>query len=695
MLDLSRRTALLLIAILLALPALAKPATVPPFPEKDLMTVGVYYYPEHWEEAQWDRDFAKMEELGFEFVHMGEFAWTFMEPEDGKFDFAWLDRAVEFAARHHLRVVLCTPTPCPPAWLAESHPEIFLVREDGRKYEHGSRANNALHDPTFRRYSERVITELAKRYGKNPAVVGWQLDNEPNSPPDFSPSSQQAFREWLRARYKTIDALNREWGTAFWSLRYNDFDQIRISNTSLLYGPNPHAVLDFHRFMADTTGEFLNWQAALLRRHTAPSQWITSNFICTIGGSDPRRATDLDFTSFTLYPVSGGKNLGDEGFRLGWPDGMQWGGAFYRPIKGATGVMELQPGQVNWSWVNPQPMPGVVRMWLWNAFAVGCSFACTYRYRQPLYGSEQYHNAIIGTDGVTPSPGGLEYARVIREIKDLRGKYDARATPPAGYTARATAILWSHENLWNIDQQKQTNAWDTWGHMFRYMESAESCGAPVDVVGEDRDLSKYPVVIAPAYQLVDAQLVEKWTRYVENGGNLVLTCRTAQKQRNGQLWEGPWAAPILPLIGAKIRLFDLLRDDVKANVAMKGTSYPWYVWGDVLDPGEGTEALATYADQFYAGAAAVTYRRVGKGSVTYVGVHTRDGRLEHEVLREVYARANVPVASYPDGVYVNWRDGFWVAVNYSSTPAEIPLPKGAEVLVGANPLGPADVLVWR
>lgn len=665
------------------------------FPAKELMSIGVYYYPEHWSPEQWDRDFAKMAEMGFEFVHMGEFAWAFLEPEEGKFDFAWLDKAINLAVRHRLRVVLCTPTPCPPAWMGEKYPESFLVGADGRRREHGSRGNNALADPNYLRLSERVISELAKRYGRNPAVWGWQLDNEPMAQPDYSPSAQQAFRDWLKARYKTIEVLNREWGAAFWSLTYNSFAQVRIPNPGYLYGVSPHATLDFRRFTADQTGKFLNWQTALLRRHTAPSQWITTNYIATIGSSDPRRSTDIDFTSFTLYPVSGGGNLGEDGFRLGWQHGMAFGNAFYKPIKGVTGVMELQPGQVNWANINPQPMPGAVRMWLWHAFAAGSSFACTYRFRQPLYGSEQYHYGIIRTDGVTPSQGGLEFQQVAREMQTLRGKYDAAAKPPASYTARRTAILWNHENLWNIDQQKQTSLWDTWGHTFRYMENAKAGGAPLEFISEAQDFSPYPVLIAPAYQLLDEELVRKWTRYVEQGGHLVLTCRSGQKKRNGQLWEARWAEPIYSLIGAEVSFFDLLPNDKSAEVRMNSIASQWNVWADVLKPMTGTESLAQYSNQYYAGQSAVTYRKLGKGSVTYVGVHSKDGRLEKEVLREVYKRAGIATENYPEGIFVEWRDGFWVGVNYSSRTVEMTLPQAAEILLGSKTLKPAEVVVWR
>jgi beta-galactosidase len=190
-------------------------------------------------------------------------------------------------------------------------------------------------------------------------------------------------------------------------------------------------------------------------------------------------------------------------------------------------------------------------------------------------------------------------------------------------------------------------------------------------------------------------LVRKWTRYAEAGGHLVLTARTGQKKRNGQLWEARWAEPIYPLIGAEVSFFDALLEDGRGEVTAGGTTHSWNVWADVLKPLAGTETLAQYSNQFYAGQAAVTYRRLGKGSVTYIGVQTKDGKLERQVLREVYRRAGLSTEDYPEGVYADWRDGFWVAVNSSSKPAELSLPAGAEVLYGTRPLKPADVLVWR
>ena len=667
------------------------------FPKSDLMKLGVYYYPEHWPEVQWDRDFRKMAELDFEFTHFGEFAWAFLEPSEGKFEFAWLDRAIDLAAKHGLKVILCTPTPCPPAWMGEKYPEIYLVRADGRRLEHGTRANGSLANDVYISFTKRIVTELARRYGGDPRVWGWQLDNEPSAPSDYSPSARTKFQAWLKRKYGTVEAMNAAWGGSFWSTKYDRFEQVLIPNEGL-FGEDalsPHALLDFRRFTADTQAAFLHLQRDILREHIRPEQWITTNYINVIDSADPRRTGRLDFASFTMYPVRGEKNLGELGFRLGSPYRLAFATDFYRSIKGITGVMELQPGQVNWAPVNPQPQPGAVRMWLWHAFAGGCSFACTYRFRQPRFGSELYHAGIVGPDGVTPSRGGLEYSSVAAEMKKLRTLYDPKAVLPARLASRRTAILWSHDVMWDLEIHKQTLLWDTWDHRFKLMAAAKALGAPLDYIGEEEAFDRYPFLIAPAYQLVDAALVEKWRRYAEGGGHLILTCRTGQKDKNGQLPEAPWAGMIAPLIGAEVEMSDGLLPDSRGRVRMEGAGYEWNRWADVLKPRQGTDTLAVYADQFYAGKPAVVMRAVGRGTVTYIGVDTVDGRLEKDVLRKVYGRAGAQIEAYPPGVYVEWRDGFFVAVNYSSAAFAVPLRPGSAVILGSNPLPPAGVLVWR
>jgi beta-galactosidase len=357
--------------------------------------------------------------------------------------------------------------------------------------------------------------------------------------------------------------------------------------------------------------------------------------------------------------------------------------------------MELQPGQVNWGEVNPQPYPGAVYLWIMRAFGAGSKLVCTYRYREALSGAELYHYGLVGTDGVTPTSGGLQYSQAERDIALLRQNYKPGAKEPAAYTARRAALLYNVENRWDLDNHKQTERWDTMEHLLRYYRGLKRLGCPVDVITEDKDFTKYPFLVAPACQLVDTNLIQRWTRYAENGGNLVLTCRTGQKDRRGHLWEAPWAAPIHGLIGASISFYDVLPKPYQARVKAGDKVYDWAVWGEILAPREGTTTLAQYADQFYEGKTAAITRKLGKGSVTYIGVESLGSELETDLLRGVFDRAGVKVESFDDGFTVDWRDGFWVATNFTEKKQAAPIPPGAKILVGPRELPPAGVAVWQ
>ena len=552
------------------------------FNDKDLTLTGAYYYPEHWDESQWERDLKQMHELGFEFTHFAEFAWAQLEPQEGVYDFSWLDRAVALAAKYDLKVVMCTSTATPPVWLSRKYPEILLKSEDGTVQDHGARQHASFASPVYRKLAYRMIEELARHYGNDSRIIGWQLDNEPAVQFDYNQAAEEAFREFLKEKYHyNIQELNAAWGTAFWSEVYSRFEEITLPKTAQMF-MNHHQILDYRRFAAKQTNDFLNEQCRLIKKY-AKNQWVTTNYIPDYDKGHIGGSKDLDFVSYTRYMVYGdNEGIGRRGYRVGNPLRIAMANDFFRPVNGTYGVMELQPGQVNWGSINPQPLPGAVRLWLWSVFAGGSDFICTYRYRQPLYGTEQYHYGIVGTDGVTVTPGGREYEQFMKEIRLLRKDYCPKEDKPETYLKRKTAILWNPENYWSIDRQKQNATWNTFAHVDKYYRTLKSYAAPVDFISEEKDFSQYPVMIVPAYQLADKKLVARWKKYVEEGGNLVLTCRTAQKDRFGRLPEAPFGSMIDELTGNHIEFYDLLLSQDPGQVKMDGKVYTWNTWGEIL-----------------------------------------------------------------------------------------------------------------
>lgn len=670
-------------------------------PSKSIMPIGAYYYPEHWSADQWERDINKIAALGFEFTHFAEFAWAKMEPENGKFNFEWLDKCVEIAHNAGLKVIMCTPSPTPPVWLTQKHPEILVKQENGFSVKHGMRLNCNISHPVYQRYIKRIVEQMTKRYGSHPAVVGWQIDNEPHFEGlyDYSDFAQNGFRQWLRTKYKTIEQLNHAWGASFWSFSYNNFNQILIPNKNEK-AANQHAVVDFKRYNADALAAGLRFQAKLLRANVSKKQWITTNYAYYkfLPSVDLfRNRGDLDFASHTMYLLSTFLNTdkGELAYRLGSGMELAFSAEMAKSIEGQTGVMELQPGQINWGQWNSKPLPGAVRMWIWHTFGLGDKFVCTYRFRQPLFGSEQFHKGIMEPDGTTVSPGGAEYVQAINEIKQLTVINNAQV--PESLRSRRTAFLWKQDNLLALEEAKVNDKWDTWQHYYVYYQKFKAMGCPVVFVAENEnfDVDKYPFMVAPAYEMLDYTLIEKLKEYVSNGGKLILTTRTGMKDNNGHLWEALLQKPIWDLIGAKIDYFDQLPPDKISLIEIEDKKYAWNVWADIITPNPNTKSMAKHAEQFYVGKTVATLNSVGKGEVMYVGFHSIDGYAEEKLLRSFYLRNNAQILDLPDYVFVEWREGYWVAVNYSSEKYELEIATNQQIVLGERIISPGAVTVWK
>ena len=681
------------------------------------MKIGTYYYPEQWPRDQWERDFDNIAGMGLQIVHMGEFAWFQMEPKEGQINLDWLGECVELAQERKLDVILCTPTAAPPIWLCQKYPQTLPMLADGTTQRFGGRRHYNPLSPAMIAATKRIVTAMADRFGKHPSVIGWQIDNEYCGGFDQSPLTHKAFGEWLQNRYKTIDALNKAWGCQFWNTYYTDFSQIQLPRKRELEYDNPHQHLDASRFWSGAFAQFNKVQADILKPRVGKS-FITTNFMPLHPDVNPADlADDLTLFAWDSYPVSGYDKPGDQTFRIADPAGIGMVHDQMASYNGRWGLMELQPGQVNWSGVPTLLYPGAVRLWIWTAIAHGAEFVTTYRFRQPRFGTELFHHGLVGTDGVTPSAGGREFAQAAAELTRLdMGKLAAApvvapAPAPIPATGRKAAkmppvampsagsetvgLVFDFEQLWYYRTLPQARRWD-YGKLLRQWYGAMArLGLKVQILQAHRPLpTNLPMIVCPGVQMVSDGFVQALSQYVQAGGNLVLTCRTALMDTTGQLFEGPLAAPILSLIGGTIEACDGLTDGVTAKVELGGKLYDWSTWGDLLYAEAGTKVLARYADQFYADAAAVIQKKHPKGTVTYCGVFAEQ-EFTSALTEQLARQFALPVTALPLRVQICRRGGYHFCLNYQELPYELSVPKDARFIVGSKTVEAAGVAVWE
>ncbi|WP_116134029.1 beta-galactosidase [Tropicimonas sp. IMCC34043] len=463
-------------------------------------SLGVCYYPEHWPEAVWAEDAARMAEAGLTWVRIGEFAWSRMEPEPGRFEFDWLDRAIETLGAAGLKVVLGTPTATPPRWVLDRHPDMLALDADGHPRGFGSRRHYCFSHPGYREECAKIVTSLGERYGRNPHVAAWQIDNEygcHNTTLSYSASALAGFRDWLAQKYQSPQALNRAWGNVFWSMEYTSFDQIGLPNLTVTE-PNPAQVMDFRRFASDEVAAFNRVQVEVLRRFTdAP---LIHNYMGGETGFDHfNLGADLDVASWDSYPLG---SLSDHlttdathrhrFLRQGDPDMQAFHHDLYRAVgRGRWWVMEQQPGPVNWAAWNPAPLPGMARLWAWEAFAHGAETVSYFRWRQAPFAQEQMHAGLLRPDSA-PAPALAEAAQVARELAEMEDLGEVGCAPGE------VALVYDYASAWAWKTQPQGRDFEYFPLMLDVYRGLRRLGFNIDIVPPTtRDLSGYRMVLAP------------------------------------------------------------------------------------------------------------------------------------------------------------------------------------------------------
>jgi beta-galactosidase len=603
--------------------------------------LGVAYYPEQWPRERWEIDARLMTEAGIAVVRVGEFAWAKLEPRLGQFDFDWLDDAIGTLAGAGLELILGTPTAAPPAWLVERHPEILPLRADGVQ-PFGNRRHYCPNQPAFREATERIVTALAERYGKDERVVAWQIDNELGGRCHCD-VCRAAFHAWLRRRYESLDVLNEIWGTAFWSQVYSDWSQIPLPETAavppngfLRNSPNPGLALDFRRFTSDSLIDFLRLQASILRAHSA-GQRITHNLMgFKFGEIDYHAlAAELDVVSWDNYPL-----LDPE---PSWPKPALSADAMRGLKAGPVWIMEQQVGPLGWELLRT-PRRGETRLLTWQAIAHGVELVSYFRWRTARFGTEQHWHGVLDANGRV----GRRYdevRRIASEIAALDGAL-ADARPEA-----TVAVLHDYDSRFALQVQPTNAALVFEETLQRHYEALRRLGLGVDVVSSAADLSGYRLVVAPSLYVVDEAVAAALTAYAEEGGVLVIAPRSGVKDRSNAIPERPVPAWLDALAGLEVVDYVSATEQTtrfgSSDRAIGGELHGWFEQLELRD----ATPLALYEDGPFAGSAAVTSRRAGEGRVIYLA-----GAADLPTLVDLYcaiaAEAGLSLLDVPEDIEV-------------------------------------------
>ncbi len=472
--------------------------------------LGVCYYPEHWPENDWADDAARMVETGLTWVRIGEFSWSRLEPSPGDLHFDWLDRAIEVLGAAGLKIVLGTPTATPPRWMLDRHPDMLALDAQGQPRKFGSRRHYCFSHQGYIDECVRIARIMGERYGRNPHVAAWQIDNEygcHDTTMSFSASASGAFRRWLADHYGTVEALNTAWGNVFWSMEYDSFDQINLPNQTVTE-PNPAHVLAFRRFSSDQVVAFNAAQVETLRRLTdAP---LSHNYMGRVLDFDHFAVgADLEIATWDSYPIGFlSDRLEDDlehktrFLQQGDPDMQAFHHDLYRAVgRGRWWVMEQQPGPVNWAPYNPAPLPGMVRLWSLEAVAHGAEVVSYFRWRQAPFAQEQMHAGLLTPDN-RDAPGLAEARQTASELTALG---------PVGQERARVAILFDYASDWAWSTQPQGAGFDYFRLVFSAYRALRRAGFSVDIV-PPHDLSNgYAVILAPGLATVDGDLEQRLT----------------------------------------------------------------------------------------------------------------------------------------------------------------------------------------
>lgn len=634
---------------------------------------GVCYYPEHWEAEIVEDDIKRIKNIGMNVVRMGEFAWSIYEPEEGKFNFEFLEKAVKICAKYDVNVILGTPTATPPAWLGKKYPESLAVTYDRQVMNHGSRQHVNHTAKKFRELSKRIVREMAMTFKDFDNVIGWQIDNELNCGLDLSyaDSDLKAFREWLKARYNTLEELNKAWGTVFWSMEYRSWDEITFPKPTPTK-ENPSQLLDYRRFYSDMTIEYSNIQTEVLREIT-PDKFITHNGIFNVIDYDKYVREGLDFLSYDSYPTFGERK--EVGLGQKWSKNLSRVRGYDKKFV----VMEQASGpggQVDY--LLPTPEPGQIRLWTYQSIAHGAFGILHFRWRTCPYGAEELWHGILNYDN-QHNRRLEEVGQIGNELKEV-GDIFLEAE-----TTNEVAIFNDFDNKMNDQIETYIK-----GDEAAIYEALRSNNIGVDIISDIEMLENYKLVICPRMMIVDEVMANKLKEFAGNGGILIISARSGIKDKNNHYYRESFPGMLRDLAGIVIEDFTVLPDDYEQGIDFGNKVVKPEQFVEMIRT-ETAESLATYTKRYYKGVPAVTENSYGKGKVVYYGSFFNEESFSKVINLYTNELSDHPFVSIPEMVEVvkiKYEEKFYyVLLNFSDSSVKVNLDKEYINLLTNNTVG--------
>ena len=609
------------------------------------MRIGVDYYPEHWDKSFWEQDADLMQKTGVKVVRMGEFAWCRFEPTEGDFCFEWLDEIINIFSKRDIDVVLCTPTNCPPLWLYEKYPEAVQTGRDGHKIATGIRGHRCYNNPDFIRHSKQIIHKMTKRYADNKAVIAWQIDNELEANFCHCEICIGEFRNWLKNKYGSIEAINQAYGNNMWSGEYSAWEQIKPA-----YGSNPYAwfhpsfMLDFNRYASDNMIKYIKMQTEIIRENCPDTKITTNTWFCENMPDFYKTFEELDFVSYDNYPVSkipeDPEDYYTHAFHLDLMRGIK---------RDNFWIMEqLSGGMGCWMPMQQMPLPGMIKGYSLQALAHGADTIVHFRWRTAVSGAEMFWHGLLDHSNV-PGRRFKEFEQLCIEAKELSYIEGTKVKSQV-------AILYSSDNEYAFKIQPQTQGMYYMEQLKLFHAAFTKYGMNIDIIGQHEDFEGYKIIVAPQMYITDEDVVKRLYNFTKMGGTVILTNRSGVKDSVNKCIMSPLPTVYHELVGAYAEEYNPLGDDTVALKFTDGTKCTGKQWCDILCT-ESAMPVAYYDSRFYQGKAAVTENHYGDGFAYYVGT-VSEKKFYYKLIKDILEKTGINfIDGLPENVEVTTREG--------------------------------------